>query len=92
MDVGVHDHQAEGRYEARLGTELVGIAEYQLVDTVITFTHTEVEPQHREQGVAEAIARFSLDDARERGLSVVPRCSFYRHFLETQPEYSDLVG
>ena len=92
MDVGVHDHQAEARYEARLGTELVGIAEYRLVDTVITFTHTEVEPEHREQGVAAAIARYSLDDARERGLTVVPGCSYYRRFLGTHPEYSDLVS
>lgn len=92
MDVGVHDHRAEARYEARLGTELVGMAEYTLDDAVITFTHTEVEPEHREQGVAEAIVRYSLDDARKRGLLVVPRCPFYRHFVDTHAEYADLVS
>lgn len=91
MEVTVNDHQAEARYEARLGTELVGIAEYAVDGSVISFTHTEVEPEHRRQGVAQALARFSLDDARQRGLTVVPRCSFYRVFLQAHREYADLV-
>jgi predicted GNAT family acetyltransferase len=92
VEVTVNDHRVESRYEARLGTELVGIAEYELDDSVIVFPHTEVEPAHRGQGIARSLARFALDDARQRGLSVVPHCSFIRHFIATHPDYSDLVG
>jgi predicted GNAT family acetyltransferase len=92
VDVTVNDHRVESRYEARLGTELVGIAEYELSASSIVFPHTEVEPAHRGQGVAQTLARFALDDARQRGLAVVPRCSFIQRFIQTHPEYADLVG
>jgi predicted GNAT family acetyltransferase len=92
VEVTVNDHRVESRYEARLGTELVGVAEYELGDSVIVFPHTEVEPEHRGQGIARTLARYALDDARRRGLSVVPHCSFIRHFIATHPDYADLVG
>jgi uncharacterized protein len=34
----------------------------------------------------------ALDDARARGLTVVPRCPFVREFIENHAEYQDLVA
>jgi hypothetical protein len=33
-----------------------------------------------------------LDAARERGLTVLPYCSFVRHYIEQHPETLDLVA
>ena len=33
-----------------------------------------------------------LDAARERGLHVLPYCSFVRHYIEQHPETVDLVA
>ena len=90
-DVQVLDHSEQSQYEARLDGELAGVAAYRLTDNVITFTHTEVEPQHEGQGIGGTLARFALDDARSRGLQVRPRCSFIRSWIERHPDYADLV-
>ena len=37
------------------------------------------------------LARFSLDDARERGLAVLPFCPYVNSWIKKHPEYADLV-
>jgi hypothetical protein len=39
-EVEVTDNPAENRYEARVDSELAGIAEYHLTKSSIVFTHT----------------------------------------------------
>jgi uncharacterized protein len=50
-----------------------------------------VAQEHEGQGVGSAIARYALDDARARGLSVRPLCPYIRGWLERHPEYGDLI-
>ncbi len=90
-DVVVTDNPDEHRYEARIGDGLAGIAAYRLSEGAITFTHTEVMPEFEGQGIGGALARHALDDARRRGLGVVPRCPFIRAWIERHPDYQDLV-
>ncbi|MDP9407389.1 MAG: N-acetyltransferase [Actinomycetota bacterium] len=91
MDISVEDNGAAARYEARAGDELAGSAEYRLSDGTVTFTHTVVDDAFEGQGVGSALARRALDDARERGLGVVPQCSFIRDWIDKHPDYQDLV-
>ncbi len=91
MDIEVHDHRVLSRYEARVGTELAGIAAYERDDTRITFTHTAVEDAFEGQGVGGALARHALDEARSAGLKVRPWCPFFRGWIERHPDYADLV-
>ena len=91
MNVDLHDHLTEFRYEARVGTELAGTASYELTDSMITFTHTVVGEGFEGQGVGGALARFALDDARARGLRVRLVCPFLRSWIKRHPEYADLV-
>ena len=92
MTVTVHDHLTEFRYEARVGTELAGTANYELTDSMIIFTHTVVGEGFEGQGVGGALARYALDDARSRGLRVRPLCPFFRSWIERHPDYADLVA
>jgi hypothetical protein len=41
--------------------------------------------------VGGALARHSLDEARRRGLVVMPICPFYQGWIQRHPEYHDLV-
>lgn len=92
-DVTVTDNRESRRYEAFLDAGVVaGFARYRLRDDAIVFTHTEVDDAFEGRGVGSALAREALDDARERGLSVVPRCPFIRSWIESHPEYADLVA
>lgn len=89
--VVVTDVPAASRYEARVGDELLGIAEYRLTRDVITFLHTEVLPAAEGRGVGSQLARTALDDARARGLRVRPLCPFISAYIRRHPEYQDLV-
>lgn len=92
MDIVVTNVPAELRYEARDGQTLAGLAAYLLThNDLIVFTHTEVEAGFEGKGVGSRIARFALDDARARGLGVVPLCPFIKGWIERHPDYADLV-
>jgi predicted GNAT family acetyltransferase len=91
MTVVVADNLMENRYEARLDGALAGVSEYELAADTIVFLHTVVAEEYEGQGVASAIARYALDDARARGLHVRPLCPYIRGWIERHPEYADLV-
>jgi predicted GNAT family acetyltransferase len=44
------------------------------------------------RGVGSKLVRGALDEARERGLKVVPNCSFVRHFIDSHEDYQALLA
>ncbi|MGQ0467664.1 MAG: GNAT family N-acetyltransferase [Sporichthyaceae bacterium] len=91
-EVQVRNAAERSRFEVVVGGEVAGFAEYTLRGGVVTFTHTEVGGAYEGQGLGSKLARFGLDFARERGLTVVPRCPYIAGWIEKHPEYKDLVG
>jgi uncharacterized protein len=89
----VTDNPAAFRYELHVGTEFAGFVTYLLREhnTVISLLHTEVEPAFQGAHLATHLARFSLDDARKRGLAVLPFCPYINSWIKKHPEYTDLV-
>jgi hypothetical protein len=89
----VSDNPAAARYELRVGTDLAGFVDYRLRagDTVISLVHTQVEPAFQGAHLATHLARFSLDDARARGLAVLPFCPYITSWIKKHPDYADLV-
>ncbi|MCU0283907.1 MAG: N-acetyltransferase [Candidatus Nanopelagicales bacterium] len=86
------DHQGASRYELLDGEAVAGWIDYQVADDRITLTHTEVSPDHRDQGVARELAVHVLEDARARGLAVLPECRYVARLIAKQPQdYLDLV-
>ena len=90
-EVTVVDNKERKRYEARLGGALAGVLAYSVEDGVAVMPHTVVEPQFEGRGIGGMLARAALNDARERGLKVAPRCWFVAAYIEKNPEYADLV-
>ncbi|GAB3769748.1 hypothetical protein FB382_001459 [Nocardioides ginsengisegetis] len=85
-------NESESRYEAYVGGELAGFAEYEIDDERIVFTHTEVADAFEGQGVAGQLARTALDDVRASGkYRVVPRCPYIKKWIDKHPDYQDLV-
>ena len=91
-DVVVTDSPEQGRWEARVGDELAGVAVYRRTDGVVEFVHTEVEPAFEGRGIGGALARTSLDAARRDGLRVVASCPFYAAWIAKHPDYQDLLA
>lgn len=88
----VRDNPAESRYESRVGDE-VAVLEYERdADKHIALIHTEVPSALEGRGIASKIVRFALDDARARGLEVIPICPYVVSYLRRHPDDLDVVA
>ena len=101
QDVEVVDNPSEQRWEARLGGELAGFAEYRVgrvegpsgEQPVVDFVHTEVDDRFEGHGVGSALARAALDGVRRDGSHrVVASCPFIAAWIERHPDYTDLLA
>jgi len=88
----ITDRPTERRYEARLGDRLAGWVEYGRVGSRLVALHTEVLPELGGRGIASALVRRVLDDARADGIKVTPRCPFFVAHFERHPEDADLMA
>ena len=86
----VTDNAVASRYEIHVGDE-VAFAQYKKRGDVVLLLHTEVPQDLEGRGLAGMLAKRALDDAKENGLHVVPRCPFMASYIERYPEYRDLV-
>ena len=93
MNTEVRNNPAENRYEIWADAELAGYTRYVLPRGRIAFLHTEVYEAYEGMGLGSRLARAALDDARARGLVVMPFCPFIAGFIERHlDEYRDLVA
>ena len=63
--IEVRDNEAAHRYEAWLGDELAGIAEYEPAEGRLVFVHTEVFAGFEGRGVGSRLAAGALDDVMD---------------------------
>jgi len=91
-DVTVQQQPDERRYELWLEGERAGELVYRdRGGNVLAFLHTEIYPGFEGHGLGAALVAGALDDARRRGLRVVPLCPFVDAYIKRHPEYTDLV-
>lgn len=91
MDITVRDDPDGSRYEIRVDGTLAGFSTYKLRSGRIAFIHTEIDAALSGRGLAGRLIGDALDDARRRGLSVLPFCPYARRFIAEHPSYLDLV-
>jgi hypothetical protein len=95
MDVAerieVADAPDRDRYELSIDGEVVGFSAYRARPSLIAFVHTEVDERLQGRGLADRLIRFALEDARTRGLAVLPFCPFVKAFIERHREFEALV-
>ena len=91
-DLAIIDNVEERRYEARLDGTLAGWVDYGRVQTRLVALHTEVLPEFGGRGIASALVRRVLDDARAAGQTVTPRCPLFASHFQRHPEDRDLLA
>ncbi len=52
---------------------------------------TFTPPELRGNGIAAAITKAALKEARRRGYKVIPSCSYVHLYLEQNPEFKSLI-
>ena len=87
----VRDNRAEAEFELVVGGQKA-VAAYQMEGDTIVFTHTIVPPELEGRGVGSKLIRGALDMVRDRGLKVVPQCTFVRAYMQKHPETRDLLA
>ncbi len=92
METSVVDVPERGRFEIRQGDRVIGLASYHIDNGQMTLPHTEVDPSVGGQGIGTKLVDGVLTAARERGLTVLPYCSFVRRHILQHPQFLDLVA
>lgn len=92
MDTEVTRNDTAGRYELRVDGDRVAIADFTLRGDVVVMPHTVVDPGRRGQGLGAVLVAEALDDIRAAGRTVVPSCWYVAEFIDSHPEYRDLLA
>ncbi|MGN6426131.1 GNAT family N-acetyltransferase [uncultured Leifsonia sp.] len=91
MTLTVENQPDQSRYALLADGELIGVAEYDLRDDAIVFTHTEIDEEKRERGMASDLVQAALDDVRDNSSRrVVASCPYVRRWLQDHPDYQAL--
>jgi predicted GNAT family acetyltransferase len=92
MSTVVENRQELNRYEILVDGVLAGVEVYEVTPGKIALIHTEIYEQFSGQGLAATLVTYALNDARSRGLAVLPRCPYVAGFIAKHPEdFLDLV-
>ena len=88
------EHQegsGHGRYFIRLPGDLEAEMTYRKIGPdVIAIDHTYTPPEFRGRNIAFLMLSAGIADARQKGLKVLPLCSYAVVQFKRHPEWSDL--
>ncbi|TIH33076.1 GNAT family N-acetyltransferase [Subtercola vilae] len=91
MSTELQHRTSQNRYVLLVDGREAGFADYRLTGNAIVFTHTEVDPAHRDEGLASTLIAGALDDVRTgSGLKLVAQCPFVVDFIDAHAEYHEL--
>jgi uncharacterized protein len=79
-----------GRFELERDGHLASL-QYTIAGHVLALLHSEIPEALRGSGIASTLAQTALDWARANHMKVDVVCPFVAAFLETHPEYFDLI-
>ncbi len=91
--LAVRDVPEHQRYEATLGDDpaMAALLDYELSADRMVLVRTVVQEGFEGQGVGSRLVEAVIDDARQRGLRVVPECPFVVGWLQKHPEQQDVL-
>lgn len=91
-DIAVAHQTDQSRFVLTVAGEEAGVCEY--VDTADArdFTHTEIYPAYRGQGLSIPLIQAALDECREHGIAVKTSCSAVAGFIDKHPDYVALLS
>ncbi len=87
----VEHHPSRRRFEINSGAR-VAFLTYEREAGRMVIEHTFVPETLRGKGIAARLVRAALEEVRQAGLQVVPRCSYAAAFIQRTPEFADLVA
>jgi predicted GNAT family acetyltransferase len=90
MDYNISNNTAANRFELTIDGRTAMVT-YKLFDGGISFLHTEVPVEFEGKGIASAMAKYVLENAKANNLKVLPLCPFIKTYIDRHQEYQSLV-
>ena len=87
----VHNTDLE-RFEIYMRDEVCAYADYVDIGDTRNFDHTVTMQRFEGRGLASSLIGYALAETRTEGRKIVTSCSFVRGYIESHPEYNDLVA
>ncbi len=87
----VTNNKKEFRFEAKLPDGEYITLGYRWLKGSMALMHTLVPASARGTGMGKAFVAEVLKQADEKGLKVIPYCSFVAQYIKDHPELNDLV-
>lgn len=93
LEISHENAAGTGRYWAPLGDGFVAELTYRERDGgVIVINHTGVLKPFEGRGIALALVKRAVADAREKGLKIVPQCPYVAVQFRRHPDWADLLA
>lgn len=89
-DAAVADNTAQSRYELPV-EGLVAHVAYNLSPPNLMITEVVTPKALEGRGIASRMAAHVVEDARARGLLILPVCPFFAAWLKKHPEHAEVV-
>jgi predicted GNAT family acetyltransferase len=89
--IAVFDNPRERFYELRVDGTPAGELVYETSGSQRVLTHTVVREDFRGRGLSKVLIRAALDDLGSKDVTVTNRCPAVSHFIETNPQYAEVV-
>lgn len=86
----VIDNPARSRFEVEIDGHLAQLIYERRGDTLVLI-HTEVPDELGGHGLGGRLVTAAVDTAEANGLSIVARCPYAKHWLETHPDVAGRV-
>lgn len=94
MDIEIQNQESEtkGSYFVEVEGKKVGEMTYSIAGTDrIIIDHTEVDDSMRGTGLGKKMVVRAVEDARKKGISIVPLCPFARSVFDKNEELKDVL-
>ena len=93
LTITLQEGKGAGRYTARVtGFDDEAEMTFQKpTEAIMIVDHTRVPKAIGGRGIATELVRHSVEDAREKGITIIPHCSFVRAQATKHPEWSDVI-
>lgn len=90
MPSTLKNNKSRSRFELDID-DYMAFVEYEASPSHLALTHTEVPKELSGRGVGSILAKAVLENIRDHGMKVDPRCEFIAGYIKKHPEFNSLV-
>ena len=87
----IQNNKKQFRFEILLPDGEYATLEYRWLKGSMVLMHTLVPVSARGKGIGNILVKYVLDYARSQNLKLVIYCPFVTKYMQSHPEYNDLV-